>query len=104
MSEFAFAIALALSNPFLPGAQPEADLAQSRNCLGCHGVSKKNAGPALQDIAKRYASQADAGPVLVQRVLHGSRGAWGGHMPPNQVTDAEAALLVKWILSMKPAG
>jgi cytochrome c len=66
-------------------------------------VSKKNIGPALQEIAKRYASQADAEPVLVQRVVRGSRGAWGGHMPPNQVTDAEAALLVKWILSMKPA-
>jgi cytochrome c len=101
MSDFAFAIALALS--LSPGTQPEADLAQSRNCMGCHGVSKKNIGPALQEIAKRYASQADAEPVLVQRVLHGSRGAWGGHMPPNQVTDAEAALLVKWILSMKPA-
>jgi cytochrome c len=102
MSEFAVAVALALS--LSPGAQPEANLAQSRNCMGCHGVSKRNVGPALQDIAKRYAAQPDAEPVLVQRVLHGSRGAWGGHMPPNQVTDAEAALLVKWILSMKPAG
>jgi cytochrome c551/c552 len=44
-------------------------------------------------------------PCWCKKVLHGSSGAWGpASMPPNQVTDADAAILVKWILSLKPAG
>jgi cytochrome c len=105
MKKFSLAIALALTSAVSLGAAPEADLARAKNCMGCHGVTRKIVGPALQDIAARYASQADAEPMLVQKVLHGSSGAWGpAQMPPNQVTDAEAAVLVKWILSLKPAG
>jgi cytochrome c len=105
MKQLSLAIALALTSAMALGATPEADLANAKGCMGCHGVARKIVGPALEGVAKRYASQADAEPMLVQKVLQGSSGAWGpAQMPPNQVTHAEAVVLVKWILSLKPAG
>jgi cytochrome c len=105
MKQFALALALGSANLASLGATPEADLARAKNCLACHGVARKIVGPALEDIAKRHADDPGAQAMLVQKVLHGSSGAWGpASMPPNQVTDADAAILVKWILSLKPAG
>jgi cytochrome c len=105
MKQFAFALALGSANLASLGATPEADLARAKNCLACHGVSRKIVGPALEDIAKRHAADPGAQAILVQKVLQGSSGAWGPvSMPPNQVSDADATTLVKWILSLKPPG
>lgn len=80
-----------------------ADLARSKNCMGCHAVNNKVVGPALKDIAKRYAGQPDAQALLVQKVLKGGSGVWGAvPMPANaQVNEAEARDLVQWILTLK---
>lgn len=79
------------------------DLARTKNCLGCHTVDKKLVGPAYKDIAKKRAADKGAEGTLAQKIRNGSKGEWGGpDMPPNTtVSDAEAATLAKWILSLK---
>jgi cytochrome c len=80
-----------------------ADLAKAKNCLTCHAVATKVVGPAYKDVAAKYAGQKDAEDKLVQKVLKGTSGTWGSiPMPANtQVTEAEAHVLVKWVLSQK---
>ena len=57
----------------------------------------------LQDVATKYAGQADAVAKLTQKVMKGGSGVWGAvPMPANpQVSEAEAKQLVQWILSTK---
>ncbi|HEY8023070.1 MAG TPA: c-type cytochrome [Burkholderiaceae bacterium] len=88
-------IAAAADNPM--------DLAKAKNCLSCHAVATKVVGPAYKDVAAKYAGQKDAEDKLVQKVLKGTSGTWGAiPMPANaQVNEAEAHVLVKWVLSQK---
>lgn len=83
--------------------QSPEQLAQAKNCLACHQVDKKLVGPAYQDVAAKYQGDAGARDRLVKKVREGGVGVWGQvPMPPNpQVSQAEAATLVGWILSMK---
>ena len=79
------------------------ELAKSKNCVACHSVDNKLIGPAYKEVAKKYAGQKDAESKLVQKVLKGGSGVWGAiPMPPNpQVPEAEAKILVKWIMTIK---
>jgi cytochrome c len=54
-------------------------------------------------VAAKYAGQKEAEDKLVQKVLKGGSGVWGVvPMPSNtQVTEAEARVLVRWVLSQK---
>ncbi|HZX29901.1 MAG TPA: c-type cytochrome [Rhodocyclaceae bacterium] len=85
------------------GAAASEELAKSKNCLGCHTVEKKLVGPAYKDIAKKRAGEKGADAFLAQKIRNGSKGEWGGaEMPPNAaVSEADAATLAKWILSLK---
>jgi len=82
-------------------ASPE--LAQSRICMGCHGVAEKKVGPSFKDIAARYGGQNNAAARLVDKIRNGGSGAWGAvPMPANpKVTPDEARQLATWILSTK---
>ena len=93
------AISTLLSNV----AFANADLAKSKNCMACHAVANKVVGPAYKDVAAKYAGQADAEDKLTQKVLKGGSGVWGAVPMPanNQVSEAEARTLVKWVLSLK---
>ena len=84
-------------------ALASAELAKQKNCMSCHAIDARLVGPAYRDVAKKYAGQKDAEDRLVQKVLKGGGGVWGVMvMPPNsQVSEAEAHVLVKWILSIK---
>ena len=84
-------------------AQADQALAQSKNCMACHAVDKKLVGPSYKDIAKKYGGQKDAAAILATKIIKGGSGAWGAvPMPANpQVSDAEAAKLVSWIMSQK---
>ncbi len=87
---------------FVAPAFANQELAQKKNCLGCHAVDKKVVGPAYQDVAAKYAGQKDAVDKLTQKVIKGGSGVWGQvPMPPNAVTEAEAKQLVTWVLSLK---
>lgn len=77
------------------------DLAKKSNCMACHQADKKLVGPSYQDVAKKYAGQADAAKKLAAKVKAGGKGTWGPvPMPPNpNVKDADIATLVSWILA-----
>jgi len=82
-------------------ANPE--LARSKICLGCHGIDKKQVGPAFRDVAARYAGQKDAATRLADKIIRGGSGAWGVvPMPANaKVTPDEALQLANWVLTLK---
>jgi cytochrome c len=77
-------------------------LAEKKNCLACHSVAAKVVGPALKDIAAKYAGQSDAAATLAGKIQKGGSGVWGDlAMPANDVTSAEAKTLAEWVLSLK---
>ena len=77
-------------------------LFKSKPCAACHNVDMKMVGPALKDIAAKYAGVAGAADTLALHIKNGSQGVWGPiPMPPNAVSDAEAKTLAEWVLSLK---
>ena len=101
--------ALALAGVFASGAPAQAEsapglaLAQQQNCMSCHSVTRPFMGPALHDVAAKYAARADAQTYLAHKIIDGSTGIWGQvPMPANtQLTPDQAAVLASWILTLK---
>lgn len=84
------------------GALASEDLAKAKNCLTCHALDKKIVGPSYKDIAAKRSAEKGADAALAAKIKGGSKGEWGQvPMLPNNVTDAEATTLAKWILSIK---
>jgi cytochrome c len=87
---------------FSGAALANADLAKAKNCLTCHAADKKIVGPSYKDITAKRAGEKGVEAALAAKVKNGSKGEWGQvPMPPNNVTDAEAATLAKWVLTHK---
>lgn len=82
--------------------QADADLAKNSGCLNCHNVDTKLVGPALKEIAEKYAGQDDAVEYLADKIKNGSNGVWGPvPMPPNaMVSDENAKVLAEYVLSL----
>ncbi|MEX3953182.1 c-type cytochrome [Paraburkholderia sp. EG287A] len=78
-------------------------LAQQQNCMSCHSVTRNFMGPALRDVAAKYAGKPDAQAYLTHKILEGGSGVWGTvPMPANtQLNPAQAAQLASWILTLK---
>ena len=89
----------------LNGSAQAADpqtLAQSKGCLSCHAVDAKLVGPSYKDVAKKYTGNKAAEDQLVKKVVGGGSGVWGAMpMPGGMANEAEARVLVKWILGLK---
>jgi cytochrome c len=83
------------------GAWANTDLAKKNNCLACHAVDKKIVGPSYQDVAKKYACQADAEATLAKNIKAGGSGKWGPIPMPaqTQLSDADAKTLAAWVLA-----
>lgn len=95
-------------------------LATNAGCMTCHhlepGAKGPNGlppiGPAWRDVAAKYKSVKGAQQQLTATVLAGSspyESHWQGKvsglsMPPNKVaiSEADAARVVAWILSLEP--
>ena len=93
---------LGLSIAMLGGALASEDLAKAKNCMTCHAVDKKIVGPSYKDIVAKRGGDKGAEAALATKIKAGSKGEWGMvPMPPNNVTDAEAAMLAKWVLTLK---
>lgn len=82
-------------------------LARKSGCLACHAIDKKVVGPAWQDVAKRYASNADARAQLIEKVSKGGKGNWtevvgAAAMPPYypRVSKENIEKLVDFVLSL----
>ena len=84
-------------------ADPVTRLLNGNACLGCHTMAKQLVGPAFRDVAAKYRSDPAAAARLAQKVKAGGQGVWGQvPMPPNPgLSDADARLLVDWVLAQK---
>lgn len=101
----------AASVPPVEGRVDGAALAQAKDCMVCHDVRLPKVGPALRDVARRYANLANGRELLIGVVQTGSPasasfGHWGSlDMPPDSarvaVSEAEAGVLVDYVLSLK---
>ncbi len=83
-------------------AKPEAPAAlallNKNGCNACHTVDAKLVGPALRDIAKKYAGQADAAGYLGGKIRAGGSGVWGAiPMPAQTLPEAEARAIAQWL-------
>lgn len=80
-------------------------VAKQNACMGCHAVDKKIVGPGFQAVAKKYANDPSAILFLKNKIIKGGSGSWGVvPMPANaKLSDADAALLVGWILRGAPS-
>ena len=78
-------------------------LANSKNCMSCHHSDRKVVGPAMKEIAKRYANEPLALATLTTKIQKGGAGVWGVvPMPANpQVSEVEAQKLAAWVLSLR---
>lgn len=93
-------ITLAMALSVAAPAMADEALAKSKNCMACHAVDKKMVGPSYKDVAAKYKGKG-AEATLAAKIKKGGVGAWGNvPMPPNNVTDAEAASLAKWVMSL----
>ncbi|EDZ98278.1 cytochrome c class I [Burkholderia sp. H160] len=99
----ALAAALSAASPAAHAEAAGLALAQQKNCMSCHSVTRPFMGPALHDVAARYAGREDAAAYLKHKILDGSTGVWGTvPMPANtQLTPDQAATLAAWVLTLK---
>lgn len=83
-------------------AMANVELAKAKNCMACHAIDKKMVGPGFKEIAAKYAGQKGMEAKLATKIISGGAGAWGTMpMPPNPLSQPEAASLAKWILAQK---
>ncbi|MGF6923311.1 c-type cytochrome [Paraburkholderia sp. 40] len=99
----ALAAALSAASPAARAEAAGLALAQQKNCMSCHSVTRPFMGPALHDVAARYAGRNDAASYLKRKILDGGTGVWGTvPMPANtQLTPDQAATLAAWVLTLK---
>jgi len=75
-------------------------IAGKNACMSCHGINNKIVGPGFNEIANKYKGNKSAVATLVKKVKVGGSGVWGTTpMPPNNLSDADAKLVVEWILA-----
>ena len=77
-------------------AQSGADLAKSKNCVGCHELEKKKVGPGFKDVAAKYKDNKYAEAKLIAELKDGK-----GHPVKIAASDAELKTLVQYVLSQK---
>ena len=100
------AMAVGLASGCLLSAGPalaSEDLFKKSNCMACHSIDQKRAGPSMKDVAAKYNGNGGAADLLAQKIRAGGVGVWGEMpMPPQpQVSEADARTLAAYILSVK---
>jgi cytochrome c len=80
-----------------PSAGAQA-LARKHNCLTCHGLDNKVVGPALREVARKYAQRPDVAAYLAQKIVAGGSGTWGAiPMPPQNLPAEDVKTLAQWL-------
>lgn len=84
-------------------AEKALTLIGSNDCTTCHAIDRKVIGPAYKDVAKKYEDTPANVDSLVSKVKHGGAGNWGqiAMTPHPNLSDDDARLMVKYILSLK---
>jgi S-disulfanyl-L-cysteine oxidoreductase SoxD len=73
-------------------------LLNQHGCVACHGVDNKVVGPALREVAKKYAGRGDAEAYLAGKIRSGGSGAWGAvPMPAQAIGEADAKRIAGWL-------
>jgi cytochrome c len=77
-------------------------LAKQNNCLTCHAIDRKIAGPAWRDVANKYRNDPGAQARLVNKIAKGGSGVWGNMVMPGHpyITEAHRVILVKFVLNL----
>jgi Cytochrome c551/c552 len=85
----------------LPRSISPQALAQEKGCFACHAIDHKVVGPAFKDVAAKYHHNLKYVPDLAKKIKNGNAGIWGPvPMPPQNVTQAQAEELARFILSL----
>jgi cytochrome c len=97
---------LILSATLLFAANACADeaLLRKSGCFACHTVDKKLVGPALKDVAAKYAGKPGIVDVLAKKVRAGGGGNWGTVQmapAPATVSDDDLKKAITYILTLK---
>lgn len=76
-------------------------LLTKNNCMFCHQLEGKKAGPSFVDIAKKYKSDTAAAAKLEEKILKGSAGTWGTMPMPamSNIKPVVVKAMVAYILS-----
>ncbi|MEP6791095.1 MAG: c-type cytochrome, partial [Ramlibacter sp.] len=85
-----------------PTTAPAADvpkdvqaLLQKYSCTACHAAQGKLVGPSWADIGKKHPDKAG---YLAAKIRSGGSGVWGPiPMPPQALSDEEAARIATWL-------
>ncbi len=73
-------------------------LLRQHSCVACHGFDAPLVGPSFRDIARRYASRADAAAYLAGRIKSGGSGTWGATpMPAQALNEPDANAISQWL-------
>ena len=74
----------------------------SLDCKACHTMDTKSIGPALKEIARRYAGKNGADEQLAGKIIKGGSGNWGTYaMPPHMdLPEKDARDIAGYILSL----
>ena len=83
-------------------AEDATALLQKYRCYICHADNEPGAGPAYVDVAAKYRGMPNAATTLAAIIKKGARSGGPWHMPPHpEVSNAEAAKMARYILSLK---
>ncbi|MDY3547089.1 c-type cytochrome [Riemerella anatipestifer] len=76
-------------------------LIKNSDCLSCHSIDKKMAGPSFREIAERYTKEDLE--MLSKNIIDGGSGNWGQipMQPHPQTSKEEADKMVEFIISLK---
>ncbi len=85
------------------GGDPVAKLLNANACVACHTLDKRVVGPSFREVAAKFAGDGNAAGKLAKKIREGGAGNWGNvPMPPHpQLSEADLAAMVAWILSLK---
>jgi cytochrome c len=78
-------------------------LYNAQDCNTCHKPDSKMVGPSLKEIATRYPANEATINLLSDKIINGGFGNWGkiAMAPHSNISKPDAALMVKYILSLK---
>ena len=98
-------LAIAMSTPNIVRAQDPQVLLHRYRCYVCHADAEALAGPAYVDVAAKYKGKPQALATISAVIKNGARRGGPWHMPPHpEVSDAEAMVMARYILSIKAEG
>lgn len=80
-------------------------LAARGNCLSCHRMDNRLAGPGWREVGIRYGSDPKAAPLIASHIKSGGTFGWNiGYMPmrgSSKLSDSEIDALAKYIATLR---